>query len=159
MQYKIIIVSFGLLSLLNCNAQKSTMTDLSTKNMESNTKENIIYFKEGENKFLKEYEMNVTFKGISEDSRCPKDVNCIWAGVAIAQIEVMGLATRPVTISLATTNNDGKNYHNSSEFNGYSISLHEVTPYPSSQNPVKSLKGQYKIGITINKDENNPTTK
>jgi hypothetical protein len=55
--------------------------------------------------------MNVTFKGISEDSRCPKDVNCIWAGVAVAQVEVMGTATRPMVLNLASMDNKGRNYH------------------------------------------------
>ena len=44
--------------------------------------------------------MNVTFKGVSEDSRCPEGAQCIWAGVALAQVEVMGTSTRPMTLNL-----------------------------------------------------------
>ena len=41
-------------------------------------KDGILYLSEGENKFLKEYNMNVTFKRI-EDGHCPEGVNCIWS--------------------------------------------------------------------------------
>lgn len=162
---KTIIFSVGLLFLINCNAQKntpstkvnvdgnSTMTTINNKDGE------IIYFNEGENRFLKEYQMNVTFKGISEDSRCPKDVTCIWAGVAVAQVEVMGTTTRPMTLHLASIDNKGRNYHKSTEFNGYTISLVDVQPYPGAAEGTKALNGKYKIGITIKKAGENPTTK
>lgn len=155
--YKNIILGLSLIILANCNAQKETKSLIAANDKEKSetlTKNegNIIYFNEGENKFLKEYEMNVTFKGVSEDSRCPKDVNCIWAGVAVAQVEVMGIATRPMTLSLASMDNKGRNYHKSTNFNGYKISLVSVSPYPESQS-TKELSGKYRIGIEISKDE------
>lgn len=96
--------------------------------------------------------MNVTFKGISEDSRCPEGVNCIWAGVAVAQVEVMGIATRPMILNLASMDFPAKNYHQSAGFNGLQFTLQEVTPYPKSEG-TKALAGKYKIGITIGKAE------
>lgn len=163
MLYKTILFSLGMLTLTNCNAQKETKSSTKssgtagTKEKTMNKEGDIIYFNEGENKFLKEYQMNVTFSTISEDSRCPEGVNCIWAGVAVANVLVMGTSTRPVTLSLATTDNAGRNYFKSAEFNGYTISLAEVTPYPSSQEGVKALPGKYKIGITIKKTGEKPT--
>ncbi|SIQ61915.1 hypothetical protein SAMN05880574_11845 [Chryseobacterium sp. RU37D] len=165
MLHKIIVLSLGLLFLTNCNAQKETKT--STKvNVDktgvtkiTNKDGEIIYLNEGENKFLKEYQMNVTFKGVSEDSRCPKGVNCIWAGVAVAQVEVMGIATRPMTLNLASMDNKGRNYNKSAEFNGYTISLADVQPYPGADEGTKALNGKYKIGITIKKGGEDSTTK
>lgn len=164
MLYKAIILSAGLL-LINCKTQKGAQLPLKddvenpgniTKN---NTNGSVIYFNEGENRFLDEYQMNVTFKGISEDSRCPKDVNCIWTGVAVAEVEVMGTATRPMTLSLASLDNKGRNYHQSADFNGYTITLTEVNPYPASAEGTKNLKGKYKIGLTIKKSEKASTMK
>lgn len=111
----------------------------------------IVYLKEGENKFFKEYEMNVTFKKMTEDSRCPKDVNCIWAGVATAEVEVMGLYTRPVTLKLSTMSDAKKGYNKSQEFNGYTISLEEVTPETTSAKGFKALQGSYRIGLQFSK--------
>lgn len=107
----------------------------------------MIYFKEKENKFLKDFEMNVTFNKITEDSRCPKGVNCVWEGVAVAELTVMGTYTRPMTINLSTLNNSAKGYQNSTVFNGYKITLESVTPYPTSSS--KKADGKYQIGITI----------
>lgn len=107
----------------------------------------MIYFKEKENKFLKDFEMNVTFNKITEDSRCPKNVKCVWEGVAVAEITLMGTYTRPMTINLSTLNNAAKGYQSSTEFNGYKITLESVTPYPSSSS--KKTDGKYEIGITI----------
>lgn len=166
MLHKTILFGIGLLTLASCNAQKGTKTTTKTATVTEikgtkSTDGNVIYFNEGENKFLKEYEMNVTFKSISEDSRCPTGVNCIWIGAAVAQVEVMGVATRPVTLSLATIEKTDRNYHQSESFNGNSITLAEVTPYPTSENGTNSLKGKYRIGIIINKEveKKDPTTK
>ena len=165
MLHKIFVLSLGLLFLVNCNAQKETKTSTKVNVDESgNTKVTnkdgeIIYLNEGENKFLKEYQMNVTFKGISEDSRCPKDVTCVWAGIAVAQVEVMGTTTRPMTLNLASMDNKGRNYNKSAAFNGYTISLADVQPYPGAAEGTKALNGKYRIGITIKKGGENPTTK
>ncbi|RKT01541.1 hypothetical protein [Chryseobacterium defluvii] len=164
MTLKAIIFSLGVLTLTNCNAQKETKTSTKAP-VVTNTKEtknmgkegSLIYFNEGENKFLKEYDMNVTFKKVSEDSRCPKGVNCIWAGAAVAEVEVMGIATRPVTLRLATMDDAGKNLFSSAEFNSYTISLAEITPYPTAEGGAKALNGKYKIGIRIKETGPKPT--
>lgn len=169
MLHKTLLISLGLLTLANCNAQKETKKTSGTAITNNNSrptktaqnKINVIYFNEGENKFLKEYDMNVTFKGISEDSRCPEGVNCIWIGAAVAQVEVMGTTTRPMTLSLSTIEKADRNYHQSEYFNGYTISLAEVTPYPTSEKDSKALQGKYRIGIIISKEDlkNESTTK
>lgn len=162
--YKIIILSVSSMFLMNCNAQKKTNkikadTDKNQMKPVTNSDQTILYFNEGENRFLKEYQMNVTFKGISEDSRCPKDVNCIWAGVAVAQVEVMGTATRPMTLEIATIDNKARNYNASAVFNGYTISLADVQPYPRAVDGAKALKGKYRIGIIITKGGQDSTMK
>lgn len=165
MLYKTVILSLGLLSLINCKTQKEAkvLTENQVENSGNLTKNikdgSIIYFNEGENRFLNKYQMNVTFKRISEDSRCPKDVNCIWAGVAVAEIEVMGTATRPVTLSLASLDNKGRNYHQSADFNGYKITLTEVNPYPEAAQGSNTLNGKYRIGIKIQKSDEGSTMK
>jgi len=165
MYLKTILLGFGILSLMNCKSQKSKTEDVKVEvaekgDVKTSTKEGeIIYLKEGETQFLKEYQMNVTFKGISEDSRCPKDVQCVWSGVAVAQIEVMGTSTRPMNLQIASIENAGKNYHKSAVFNGYEIQLAEVTPYPENSKGKDALKGSYKIGIIIKKAGEKSTTK
>lgn len=112
-------------------------------------KQNYIYLKEGENKFLKEYEMNVTFKSVVEDSRCPKGTECVWQGTAVAEVEFMGLYTRPMTLRLSTVNDQKKQLTRTQVFNGYDITLAEVTPEPAADKGGKSLRGNYRIAIVI----------
>lgn len=161
MFHKAIILSLGIFALTGCDAQKKSRINTKAAEMSAGTKstspdnqkDGIIYLSEGENKFLREYQMNVTFKGVSEDSRCPEGVNCIWAGVALAQVEVMGTSTRPIILNLASGDFPARNYHQSTEFNGYTITLQDIAPYPKSQDGTKALAGKYKIGITIKKAE------
>lgn len=117
-------------------------------------KDGVIYLKEGERRFLKEYEMNVTFKKMLEDSRCPEGVECIWAGNATAEIEFMGTYTRPMTFQLSTTNDTRRGTTTSGNFNGYSISLVEVYPQTTSDKGFKALQGNYKIGLKFSKSSN-----
>ncbi|MGE8555912.1 MAG: hypothetical protein ACN6OB_18480 [Chryseobacterium jejuense] len=164
MLHKVILFSLGVFALTGCDAQKKVKADSKAPEMTTNTKSDeqkndLIYLNEGENKFLLDYKMNITFKGVSEDSRCPEGVNCIWAGVALAQIEVMGTSTRPVLLNLASMDFPNRNYHQSAEFNGYTITLQEVTPYPKSGG-TEELKGKYKIGVSIkNNRPSSGTTK
>lgn len=158
--YKIIIASTVLLSVVSCNAQNETKKSTTNVASVEKDKENIIYLVEGEKIFLKEYEMSIGLKNISEDSRCPEGATCVWEGAAVANIEVMGTATRPYTLSLATTDNVARGYSKTAEFNGYIITLKSVNPSPTVKEGDKSTTNKYKIGITITKDsENSNTTK
>lgn len=121
-------------------------------------KNGMITLKEGENKFVKELGMNITFKKIVEDSRCPKDVNCVWAGAATAEIEVMGLETRPKTMKLSTIN-QGEKYSRVQQFNGYDISLDQLTPGTTTEKGMKQLQGTYQIVLKFNKAGSNPVQK
>lgn len=114
-------------------------------------KTGVIYLSEGENRFIKEYEMNVTFKRMVEDSRCPEGVNCVWAGVAVAEVELMGLYTRPVTVQLSSLSDAKKGYSKTQDFNGNTISLVSVSPQITAAKGFKDLAGKYKIGIKITK--------
>ena len=158
--YKSIIVGLSFISLMNCNAQKEAKKQTANNQtpvvntIPSKNEGKIIYFNEGENKFLPEFQMNVTFKNIAEDSRCPQGTQCVWAGVAVANVELMSTTSRPMTFQFSTTEVKGKDYHKMQSFNGYTISLKEITPHPTSENSAKSLSGKYRIGIEISKENN-----
>lgn len=149
------ILLLSVLSLLNCQTPKSAVKTNGEpqKNTAATPNSEMIYLNEGENRFFKEYEMNMTFKGISEDSRCPEGVNCVWAGVAVAQLELMGVATRPFMVSLATMNMPAKNYSKSAVFNGYRIDLKQVLPARTQNGTGKT----YRIGFTVTKLAENQT--
>ncbi|WP_337043138.1 hypothetical protein [Emticicia sp. 17c] len=85
-----------------------------------------------------------------EDSRCPKSVVCVWAGMVKifvnvsennitkeAVIEVMGDKSKPAK---ATVDLNGHSYE---------IEVSDVAPYPQTPDPIKLE--DYKISFTIKK--------
>lgn len=125
----------------------------------SKTTSGTVYLSEGQNIFLKDQQMNVTFKKMVEDSRCPKDVNCIWEGVATAEVELMGVATRPRIVHISTQDNAAKGLEKTVMFDGYAITMTEVSPYPTQSKNFNNMKGSYKIGLSFKKGSYpDPTT-
>jgi hypothetical protein len=143
MLLKLFIFNIGFCMLTGCTSHKNTRAHV--KNARG------IELAEGQTKLLREYPLHITFKGISEDSRCPEGINCIWAGVAAAEIEVTEKTAKSIMLTLATTDMQEKGYRRSAQVNGYIITLQSVAPYPTAEQGVQRLKGNYKIGIVVQK--------
>ncbi len=159
MIYKLIITGFFLLTLSNCSAQKTSTkkskkqksAKVENRSSSETTSKDIYIFKEGENRFLKEFETNVTFIKAIEDSRCPKGTNCIWEGNAKILLELMSTYSRPMKVELSTVNNPSKDMINSFAFNGYNYQLTSLDPYPTDSQGFQQNTGKYKIGLKITK--------
>ena len=78
-----------------------------------------------EKKFPKS-KLSVRFLELVDDSRCPTDVNCVWAGNAKIKVRVRGNG-RSHDLTLDT---NGPNQAGTAE--GYSIKLVGLTPTPRS---------------------------
>ncbi len=88
---------------------------------------------------------NLTIKFIAvEDSRCPKDANCVWAGNAKVTIRVTGRRGASKTFDLNTNLQE-----KSARFDGYEITLGTVTPYPASN--VRINRNGYTASFTVTK--------
>jgi hypothetical protein len=70
--------------------------------------------------------LSIRFVELVEDSRCPTDTNCIWAGNAKIRIRVAGYG-RSQELTL-----DTNGQHQSATAEGYSIKLISLTPAPRS---------------------------
>lgn len=159
--------------VLSCQAQKGAApaaarpknSASATKNSPSATKNTTsattqITLGEGKGIFLKAQQMNVTFKGIRIDSRCPAGVNCIWQGVAVAQVQFMSVTSCPWDFELATVEDSSKGYTRWVDAEGYRYSLIRVEPQAAANT---DLKGQYRITLQVEKlpaaDQTEPTEK
>ncbi|QRQ62222.1 hypothetical protein [Sphingobacterium multivorum] len=143
MNYKTIIIGLGFCSLAGCATQK--------ENIGNRTERESVSLAEGQRKSLREYPIKIKFNGISEDSRCPEGVNCIWSGVAVAEIEIVEKATKPTTIKLATIDLQDRGYQRTANTNGYTISLQDIVPYPNKEQGTQTLRGNYKIAVIVQK--------
>ena len=70
--------------------------------------------------------ISVTFQEVLEDSRCPIDVTCIWAGLAEVSLQVAA-SSQERELSLSTSPPD-----NSTVFENYTFWLIKVRPVPRS---------------------------
>ena len=71
--------------------------------------------------------VTVRFVGVGEDSRCPVDVQCVWAGDAVVRLTFAASGAPSAEAALHTTL-DPK----SASFEGYSVRLTGLRPAPRS---------------------------
>lgn len=89
--------------------------------------------------------LTIQFLGISEDSRCPTDVQCMWAGQVSARFQVSS-NNIPAT-EVVLTEGAGTDTQSTTTVDGYQIQLGEVTPYPNTQNPIEP--DGYTVTLTV----------
>ena len=87
--------------------------------------------------------LKVAFVELVEDSRCPVDVDCIWAGNAKIKVRVTRNG-RSKVLELNTI------HHGSQpEFAGYSFKLMGLTPKPASN--IRINRNGYRASIELTK--------
>jgi hypothetical protein len=86
----------------------------------------------------------IRFKTVVEDSRCPKGVDCVWAGNAKVILAVKKGTRKTVEIEL-NTNSEPQ----SATYLGYEIKLERLNPYP--QKDVEIKKGDYVAVLKVRK--------
>jgi hypothetical protein len=98
----------------------------------------------GVNKSKKLFDRTLTVKvlAVVEDSRCPKDVDCIQAGNAKVRVSV-----RKGTDSSRIVDLDLNAGQRSVTFENYKITLSALTPYPETAAPIK--RNKYIATLTV----------
>ncbi len=78
-------------------------------------------------------DVQVKFNGVPQDSRCPTNVNCVWAGNAQVSLEWM-VDKCPTSITLNThaTPEAG----DESKVGGFRIKLIKLEPYPHTEKKI-----------------------
>jgi len=87
--------------------------------------------------------IKVEFVELIEDSRCPADANCVWAGNAKIRIKVSKRGnSQTIELNSGMANKDNT-------FAGYDFILEKLTPEPSSA--VRIDRNGYVAVITLSK--------
>lgn len=87
----------------------------------------------------------ICFVRVTEDSRCPEGVVCIWQGNARAEFRYSGSGNEPVVFGLNTY----AGFTTDTIIGDYKFTLKNVTPYPSVTRIFEP--GGYKAQIEIQK--------
>jgi hypothetical protein len=100
--------------------------------------------KVGEQVFIKEAGLKISFSEVAEDSRCPKGVQCIWAGNGRVVLQVSQSGKKAAAVEL-NTGVEPKQHR----FQDYDIKLVGLNPYP--QNDVKLNRSDYAATFIVSK--------
>lgn len=92
--------------------------------------------------------LKIKFVSVAEDSRCPKGVNCIWAGNARVVLQVGKNNGAGVKLELNTSPREGASAGGGAH-GQYLIKLVEVAPYPVAEQPVKPRS--YAVTLVVSK--------
>ena len=89
--------------------------------------------KAGQRVNLKGTSLRIKFLAVETDSRCPSDVNCVWAGNAAVQFQLTnGRGNKTVTLNTGR----GGAFVSEVEYKGYKVKLVDLSPYPRSDRKV-----------------------
>ena len=158
MKIKILSLAISAFIFTQCSSQKNNAnTQMPTTNSEavnstyptSKPEEGVIRLTEKQNLFLDKEKVNITFKKVTEDNRCPMNARCITAGHASLEIEVMGRQTRPIKFIISTIEDPQKNLKNSFVFNHHKYTLVNFYPATSTEMGFEELKGKYMVDIKV----------
>jgi hypothetical protein len=89
--------------------------------------------------------LDIKFISVTADSRCPKDVQCVWAGQVSCAIEITKEGNK-TSINLTDTAGSGK--IEGYTFQNYKITF-SVSPYPEANKTI--AKEDYRLSLMLKK--------
>jgi hypothetical protein len=87
--------------------------------------------------------LSIRFRSVSEDSRCPSDVQCVWAGNAVVRMTLGSSTGGSSEVSLNSTLEP-----KSVVFSGYRVRMTGLKPVPRSGNPVPAAEYVVTLEVT-----------
>lgn len=77
-----------------------------------------------------ENNIGISFDSVLTDCRCPKNVECFWAGYVSVSMRLYNGNAKPVSFSLENYNDKNRLFVNDTTISGYNIKLIDCLPYP-----------------------------
>jgi len=101
--------------------------------------------------YFQSSELAIKFVNITEDSRCPSDVTCVWEGQASVLVSFNASGGKSAGNFTLTIRGSGSADLSTKAVNGYLLRLVDVQPYPTSKQKI-SLS-DYTARFVLSKDE------
>lgn len=89
--------------------------------------------------------LGVKFNAVTQDSRCPKGVTCIWAGEAKCDMQISLKGLNSEVLLSAAGGTDGYSF---TSFHGYRLNF-KLEPYPEKGEQI--AKSDYKLLMIVKK--------
>ena len=135
MNFKLLYAAPFLLLMSNCKTQTS-------KPETSVVSNNTIKIDLEKQVKIPNSKITLKFKEVTEDSRCPVDVTCVWEGVATVNIEASS-GNQTNNFSVGTRDFLAKNISKSFSFSGYRFTVTELIPQPGGKPQATSVTLKY----------------
>lgn len=95
-------------------------------------------------------QVQIRFDSLTEDSRCPQGIQCIWAGRAIMAITFMQNG-KSQSSALVMGDPAGTNYSDKAVFGEFNVQLLQIKPHPVANQTIPHE--QYVMEIDVRKGE------
>lgn len=143
----IALLTTGLLTA--CVSSPTLQTGLTPAVTHPNAHTTTVILALGQQVFVKDQQLNISFDKVANDSRCPAKVQCIWAGNATVAITAMTTTSRPQTLTLSLGDLRG-GLSQTQRFANVTITLDSLTPTPAApQHSATSTAALPKVQLTI----------
>ena len=97
-------------------------------------------------------DLTIRFNSVLEDSRCPTGVQCAWEGNAEILLELSGGSLETVHL------NTGGMFPRTEIYNGYTITLQDLKPYPAEGMHIDESRYTAVLSIDLETAEESPAT-
>ena len=91
-----------------------------------------VTLKQGKKKSAAKGDFTLKFVSVAEDSRCPADAQCVWAGNAVVNVMITDRQGVSKTMAMNTGRGPAGD-----QYRGWAIYLTELTPVPKSGSKIK----------------------
>jgi hypothetical protein len=96
---------------------------------------------------VKRTRLRIRFVAVENDSRCPSDVTCVWAGNAAVRLQLgTGRDSKSVTLNTSKS----PSFSSETEYHGYKVALISLSPYPRSDR--KIARRNYTATLLVSKE-------
>ncbi len=144
MLHRSFILFLILITILGCSESKNTLPEPETN--PTHKLDDQIKLMINQNLTIESEGLSIKLLKVTEDSRCPSDVTCIWAGQVGVLVNVSQNGKDLGNINLILGPDKGLA---EKKIDGYLIRLVEVAPYPISTKKIEP--SDYIITIIISK--------
>ncbi len=98
----------------------------------------------GQSAVIRGENLEIKFEGVTEDSRCPRNVVCVWAGRVICAIQII---KKDSSYPMMLTQPGLTDQYAEESYDRYQLIFH-VEPYPGAGKQI--AMGEYRLLLTIN---------
>jgi hypothetical protein len=93
--------------------------------------------------------LTITLSAITEDSRCPNNVDCAWAGQVVAELLVAAPGHEPETVQLTLMGRGMRLNEPTVVADTWRLQLTSVTPYPTHPEDIPTER--YLVTVQVSK--------